>query len=414
MFRNLRWRLTMWFIALSTVVYALAVILGYFLFRGSLLSLIDEEVNTLVAEIEPAIILVDSKPNLSRWAKDAKNTPFKFLPTIQLFDNQRNLLETHGPPGLEHLYGPDIKEIDQPEPQHDVRLFSTPIRENNKLAGFLQIQLSLRSLDHAVNQYMYTMGLLTPFLVVASGFAGYFFSGMAAKPLEESFDLLRRFMNDAGHELSTPISIIQANAEAMELDLPEMESTSPVANKLAIISRSTERMGRLVSDLMLLAKMESPQIKSRQTQLQLDVVAKNVLEEFDELFKNKGISLVHDHLSPIQLVGDSDALKRLLTNLLQNAMRYTDKGGSVTVKVEPAGRFAKLSVSDTGIGIPPESVPKIFDRFYRVDKSRSRAAGGVGLGLSIVRAIVDAHKGKVEVTSEVDKGTTFNIFLARH
>jgi K+-sensing histidine kinase KdpD len=414
MFKSLRWRLTMWFVALSTVVWALAVILGYFLFKGSLLSLLDEEVNSLVAEIEPAIVLVDSKPNLNQWAKDAKNIPFKWLPTIQLFDGQKNLLETHGPPGLEHLYGPEVREIDQPEPQYDVRLFSTPIRENNKLAGFLQIQLSMRSLDHAASQYMYTMGVLTPFLIVASGFAGYFFSGMAAKPLEESFDLLRRFMNDAGHELSTPISIIQANAEAMELDLPELEESSPITNKLAIINRSTERMGRLVSDLMLLAKMESPQIKSRQTQLQLDVVCKNVLEEFDELFKNKGINLIHDELSPIQLIGDSDAIKRLLTNLLQNAMRYTDKGGSVTVRLEPSGRFAKLSVKDTGIGIPPESVPKIFDRFYRVDKSRSRAAGGVGLGLSIVRAIVDAHKGKIEVTSEVGKGTTFIIFLSRH
>ena len=414
MFKSLRWRLTMWFVALSTVVYALAVILGYFLFKGSLMSLLDEEVNSLVAEIEPAIVLVDSKPNLNQWAKDAKNIPFKWLPTIQLFDNQKHLLETHGPPGLEHLYGPEVREIDQPDPEHDVRLFSTPIRENNKLAGFLQIQLSMRSLDHAASQYMYTMSMLTPFLIVASGFAGYFFSGMAAKPLEESFELLRRFMNDAGHELSTPISIIQANAEAMELDLPELEQSSPVANKLAIINRSTERMGRLVSDLMLLAKMESPEIKSRQTQIQLDAVARSVLEEFDELFKNKGINLVHDELSPIHLTGDSDAIKRLLTNLLQNAMRYTDKGGSVTVKLEPAGRFAKLSVTDTGIGIPPESVPKIFDRFYRVDKSRSRAAGGVGLGLSIVRAIVDAHKGKIEVSSEVGKGTTFTIFLSRH
>ena len=414
MFKSLRWRLTLWFIALSTVVYALAVILGYFLFKGSLLSLLDEEVNSLVAEIEPAIVLVDSKPNLNQWAKDAKNIPFKWLPTIQLFDSQRKLLETHGPPGLERLYGPEVREIDQPEPEHDVRLFSTPIRENKKLAGFLQIQLSMRSVDHAANQYMYTMSLLTPFLIVASGFAGYFFSGMAAKPLEESFELLRRFMNDAGHELSTPISIIQANAEAMELDLPELEPTSPVANKIAIISRSTERMGRLVSDLMLLAKMESPQLKSRQLPMQLDVVAKNVLEEFEELFKNKGIKLIHDEMAPIQLIGDSDAIKRLLTNLLQNAMRYTDKGGSVTVKVESSGRFAKMSVSDTGIGIPAESVSKVFDRFYRVDKARTRAAGGVGLGLSIVRAIVDAHKGRIEVTSEVDKGTTFAIFLSRH
>jgi signal transduction histidine kinase len=143
--------------------------------------------------------------------------------------------------------------------------------------------------------------------------------------------------------------------------------------------------------------------------LDLEKLVRNILEEFDELFKAKGINLKYDKLQPVQIYGDADGLKRLLTNLLQNALRYTDADGTVTVSLESSIRNARLRVADTGIGIPPESLPRIFDRFYRVDKSRSRAAGGVGLGLSIVRAIVDAHKGRIEVHSQVDQGTEFII-----
>ncbi len=411
MFKSLRWRLTLWFMALSTAVYALAVVLGYFLFENSLLSLLDDEVNSLIAEIEPDIRLIGNKPNLTEWAKTAKDVPFKWLPTIQLFDVNKQLLETHGPPGIPKLYDPRFREIDMPDPESDVRLFSTPIKNGDKLAGYLQIQLSMRSVDHATSEYTYTMGLITPLLVLLTGIAGYFFSGRAAAPLEESFALLRRFMNDAGHELSTPISIIQANAESMELDVPEGE---PAATKLAIINRSTERMGRLVNDLMLLSKMESPQLKAKSKVVELDLIVKTALEEFAELFKNKEIQLNRQPIESISIVGDADSLKRLVTNLFQNALRYTDAGGTVSVTLKPNGRYAELRIADTGIGIPPESLPKIFDRFYRVEKSRSRAAGGVGLGLSIVKAIVESHKGRIEVESEIGKGTAFTIFFIRH
>jgi two-component system phosphate regulon sensor histidine kinase PhoR len=165
---------------------------------------------------------------------------------------------------------------------------------------------------------------------------------------------------------------------------------------------------------MLLSKMESPQVQTKKVVIQIDRLVHDVSEDFDELFKNKGIELAITKTQPTTIMGDSDQLKRLLTNLLQNAMRYTDPGGKVNISIDTFGRYARLVISDSGIGIPPESVPKIFDRFYRVDKSRSRAAGGVGLGLSIVRAIVETHKGKIEVTSELNKGTTFTILISKN
>jgi signal transduction histidine kinase len=417
MFRSLRLRLTLWFIALSTVVYTAAAVGGYFQFKTGLTGVIDDEIDSLVSEILPAIEMTDKGPSLARWASTSKTVPFKFLPTIQLFDKDKRLIEQHGPSGLPELFKEDQREVDN-DP-HPVRIFSTPLDSNKKIQGYLQIQLSLRSIDRAAKQFAETLAVIAPFLLLSLGIAGYIFSGRATKPLQESFEVLRRFMNDAGHELSTPISIIQANAEAMELDLPEQDSTDPTAvspavNKLAIIGRSTERMGTLVQDLMLLSKMESPQVQTKKVVIQIDKLVKDVLEDFDELFKNKGIDLSIAKSQPITLMGDADQLKRLLTNLLQNAMRYTDTGGTVIVSVDTFGRYARLVIKDSGIGIPPESVPKIFDRFYRVDKSRSRAAGGVGLGLSIVRAIVETHKGKIDVASELNKGTTFTILLPKN
>jgi OmpR-family two-component system manganese-sensing sensor histidine kinase len=419
MFRSLRLRLTLWFIALSAVVYAAAAFGGYFQFKTGLTGVIDDEIDSLVSEILPAIEMTDKGPSLARWAATSKTVPFKFLPTIQLFDKDKHLIESHGPSGLPELFNEDLREIDNDI--HPVRIFSTPLSPNKKVQGYLQIQLSLRSIDRAAKQFAETLAVIAPFLLLSLGIAGYIFSGRAVKPLQESFEVLRRFMNDAGHELSTPISIIQANAEAMELDLPEADggssgevtTVSPALTKLAIIGRSTERMGTLVQDLMLLSKMESPQVQAKRVVIQLDKLVKDVLEDFEELFKNKGIELAIAKTQSITLMGDADQLKRLLTNLLQNAMRYTDAGGKVTVSVDTFGRYARLVIKDSGIGIPAESVPKIFDRFYRVDKSRSRAAGGVGLGLSIVRAIVETHKGKIDVASELNKGTTFTILLPK-
>ncbi|HEY9757089.1 MAG TPA: HAMP domain-containing sensor histidine kinase [Oculatellaceae cyanobacterium] len=413
MFHSLRLRLTLWFIVLSAIVYSAAGVGGYFQFKTGLTGLVDEEIESLVSEILPAIEVTDNGPSLSRWASTSKTVPFKFLPTIQLFNRDKQLVEEHGPPGLPQLFKEDLHEVDNDV--HPVRIFSTPLQLNKKIQGYLQIQLSLRSIDRAANQFAQTLAVVAPFLLLSLGIAGYIFSGKATQPIEESFQVLRRFMNDAGHELSTPISIIQANAEAMELDLPppESESNQTLANKLAIIERSTDRMGTLVQDLMLLSRMESPQVAIRRSSIQLDNLAKQVLEEFDELFKNKGIELKLTIAQTVSLTADGDQLKRLMTNLLQNAFRYTDAGGSVHVTVDTFGRYARLVIADSGIGIPSESVPKIFDRFYRVDKSRSRAAGGVGLGLSIVRAIVESHKGKIDVTSEENKGTSFTILLPR-
>lgn len=405
MFKSLRWRLTFWFVALTTIVYSVSALFGMWLFRIEMTSMIDEELHALVDEIRPAVACENNKPNLQEWAKTARQEPFKFLPTIQLFNSDGHLIEQHGPSGVPILFS-SVKEV-QAEDYH-IRVLSSPLMQGKRFVGYLQLQLSLRNRERATKQFVVTMGFIFPLLLIGLGVAGYLFSAKAASPVEKSFAVLQRFMSDAGHELSTPISIIQANAEAMEAELPDKHVEH---NRLAVIIRSTERMANLVKDLMLLSKMESPSIKSTKLPLDFEKLVRGVVEEFDELFKSKSIILNSENIKPATIVGDSESLKRLVTNLLQNSLRYTESPGRVAVGVRSTGRTVTLTVSDTGIGIQPESLPLIFDRFYRVDTSRSRSQGGAGLGLSIVKAIVDAHKARIDVLSKVGQGTTFTILF---
>jgi signal transduction histidine kinase len=405
MFKSLRWRLTFWFVCLTSIVYASSALFGMWLFRVELTRVIDEELHALAEELRPAIVVHNDIPSLEEWSRTSHKIPFKFSQSIQLYNSRGALLESYGPHGIPAL---SLAKLEFKTDLYRIRNLATPIFDNGNLVGYLQIQLSLKNVQHAIHQFGYTMGCLAPFLLIGLGIAGYVFSAKAAAPVEESFSVLQRFMSDAGHELSTPISIIQANAEAMEVELPPSDASN---KRLAVIYRSTDRIGNLVSDLMLLSKMESPHLSKRNSTLDLAKLVRGVVEEFQELFKSKSIELRFDHTGAAPIVGDAESLKRVITNLLQNAMRYTDGGGLVEVKLENLGRNLRLTVADTGIGIPAESLPHIFDRFYRVDKSRSRVQGGSGLGLSIVKAIVDAHRGKIDLRSEVGFGTTVAITL---
>ncbi len=407
-FRNLRWQLAFWFIILTMTVYIIAAVLGCLIFKTAMSHFVDYELTALTNELVPVIDVIDGHPSLQRWKKNVFKGPFRYLPMIQLYDQDGKLIEAYGPPGIPILFssGKHTRKDIQEETYH-VRVHSVPLRDDHKLIGYLQLELSLKNVDGALYNFAVTMGLIAPFLLVGFGLAGYFFSSKAAKPIEESFAVLQRFMADASHELNTPISIILANAESIEADI-ENES---VKARLATISRSAERMNSLVGDLMLLAKMENSLVLSEKSIIELDKLITTVMSDFRELFKAQSVELKENTLEPAQIFGDAESLKRLIINLLQNALKYTDKGGVVEVSLKTVGNQSRLTISDTGVGIGPESLSHIFDRFYRADPSRSRAAGGAGLGLSIVKAIVETHKGHINVESSPGVGSTFSIYL---
>jgi len=224
------------------------------------------------------------------------------------------------------------------------------------------------------------------------------------------FERLKRdFVANVSHELQTPLTAIKGYAETLEAEANETS-----LNYLKIIIRNTDRLIAIVRDLLLLSELEDIQDKAPASAFEavdLKLLVDNTLKIFDSKAREKGLALAFEAgTGPIAVSGDSFKLEQMIINLLDNAVKYTEKGG-VTVRLAADKGSAVLAVKDTGVGIPEEHLPRIFERFYVVDKSRSRSLGGTGLGLSIVKHIVLMHRGEITLESRPGRGTKFTIRL---
>ncbi len=230
--------------------------------------------------------------------------------------------------------------------------------------------------------------------------------------LQEFHERQADFVANASHELATPLTAIKGFAETL-LDgaLDDNELRVKFVN---IIYTEADRMHRLVKDLLQLAKLDSEEYRQ---QLRLECtpvkpLLEKVTQELAPQANRKKITLtIESDCQQIAAMANHDWLKQVLFNLVDNSIKYTPDGGQVSLKCWSDGKYAFVAVKDTGIGIPSKDLPLIFDRFYRVDKARSRGAGGTGLGLAIVKFIVEMHGGKIDVKSEVNCGTTFTFSL---
>ncbi len=230
--------------------------------------------------------------------------------------------------------------------------------------------------------------------------------------LEKVERVRKDFVINVSHELRTPLASIQGYTETL-LD-GAMNEPANAARFLNIIRQNTERLTRLTADLLALSRIELGQEKFNFAFHPVNRLLSENVDSMLPLAQRKGISL---HLEPAADVAvvfaDAEAVHQILTNLLENAIKYTPNGGSVTVRTQPiSGDRLEISVSDTGMGIPAEDLARLFERFYRVDKARSKALGGTGLGLAIVKHLTHAHGGDVRVESKVDQGSTFAFSLS--
>jgi two-component system phosphate regulon sensor histidine kinase PhoR len=220
----------------------------------------------------------------------------------------------------------------------------------------------------------------------------------------------RDFVANVSHELRTPVAAIRSAAETLDM---AMERDPEAARRFVeIIDRNAERLRELVEDLLDLSRIESRQFELKPEPTQVSALAQRVITLFRDRAEKKGISLSNavDSDAPL-VIADHNALDHVLTNLIDNAVKYCGTGTIVRVRAEPAGRMLRVSVSDTGPGVEARHLPRLFERFYRVDAGRSRELGGTGLGLSIVKHLVEAMGGGVTVESELGKGTTFSFTL---
>jgi two-component system phosphate regulon sensor histidine kinase PhoR len=220
--------------------------------------------------------------------------------------------------------------------------------------------------------------------------------------------LRRDFVANVSHELKTPLTSIKGFIETL-LD-GALDEREIAVKFLSIIYQETERLNNLIHDLLDISKLESGAGEIKKKSIKLDQLIDEILLTLNNRMSDKNIELTKDFAAKL-IIGDEDLLKEVFLNLIDNAIKYTQAGGKISVGSRNVKGGTLIYVKDNGYGIPADSLPRIFERFYRVDKGRSREMGGTGLGLSIVKHIIERHNGKVTVESELGKGSQFSVVI---
>jgi heavy metal sensor kinase len=226
--------------------------------------------------------------------------------------------------------------------------------------------------------------------------------------LESSFKRISEFTADASHELKNPLCALKGEAEVL---LSKKRPAGEYEEGLAHFIERFDHLNRMINDLVILSKFDSSQIELERVPLRLDLLVRDIGNLFQVLAEQKKITLEMNSIQEAMVLGDKGRLQQLFTNIIDNAIKFTGEGGKIQVTVERDNEAVQVLIKDNGVGIPEEEQEKIFKRFYRVDKSRSKETGGIGLGLSIAEWIAHAHHGRIEVHSELNRGSTFTVYL---
>ena len=219
---------------------------------------------------------------------------------------------------------------------------------------------------------------------------------------------MRQFTADAAHELRSPLAVMRTEAEVA---LRSARSVEEYRHVIEVMLEEVTRLAGVVDQLLTLSRHDAGMETGFREEVPLDALLGDVADKFRLVAQEKGLTFDVAPLPPWNVQGHDIWLSQLFFNLLENAMKYTPSGGHVALKAETNGQLAKFIIEDTGIGIPAEHLPHLFQRFYRVDHSRNRAFGGTGLGLAICKSIVEAHHGQIEVNSQPNLGTRFTVTL---
>lgn len=222
------------------------------------------------------------------------------------------------------------------------------------------------------------------------------------KPFIENFEKQKQFITDAGHELKTPLTIIDADAEVLEMDLGQNEWLSDIQNQ-------TKRLADLTNSLILLARMEEEQPRIEAIEFPLSDMAEEAAAAFQAPVKTQNKSLTSQIQPMVSMVGDERAIRRLFSILLDNAVKYSEDGGNISLTLDKQKNFIRICVFNTAETVSKNSLSHLFDRFYRADQSRNSQTGGYGLGLSIAAAIVNAHKGKISASTQDEKSLLITV-----
>lgn len=269
----------------------------------------------------------------------------------------------------------------------------------------------MEDLQVAKNRVLIALLYANGIILVLSGAAAYLLAGKTLKPIEEAMKEQQRFVSDASHELRTPLTALKTSIEVALRDRSLNLKEAKKALKSSL--EDVDNLENLTSNLLSLAQTSEPENNYFFSEINLAETVKRAIKKLAPLARKKKVQLVKN-LENVFLEADRDSIEKLVVIMLDNSIKYTEEDGLISISTEEDKKNAILEIMDTGIGIPEEDIPHIFDRFYRVDASRSKInVPGFGLGLPIAKKIVEAHGGSIKVTSEINKGTTFKLILPK-
>lgn len=329
--------------------------------------------------------------------------------TLEWFDRQGRLIQQQGESISQFPLNPNATvEVHRDDPP--LQSVTLPIlsEESQALIGYVRVSQTLDEFNETVLQL--DMGLVVGVVIaiILSSIGSIWLNQQAMQPIEASFERLRQFTADASHELRSPLMAISSN---VEVALKYADGMRPEdRDVLLAIASATEQMTRLTEDLLLLARTDRA-LPMALTPVNLSQLLAQLVQLYQPQAQQQQLALETVIEPNLVLNGDVAALTRAFTNLLQNALRYTPSGGRVWINAKRLSHQVEVAVKDTGIGIAPEHLEKVFERFWRADQARHYHQSSTGLGLAIVQAIVHSHQGSVEVTSQLGEGTCFTVKL---
>jgi heavy metal sensor kinase len=325
-----------------------------------------------------------------------------------------------------------------------------PVRHGGSLVNIVRVGTSLQPLEETLHRLLIILLITMPLALLASLGGGWFLAGRALRPveaitqaaeriaggdltqrlsvstaqdeigrlagtfnamigrLEASFQQVRQFTSDASHELRTPLTVLKGETE---LALRRPRSADDYRLVLESSLEEVDRMSRIVDELLFLSRADLGEIKMESRPVRLDQIFDDLKRQAEVLGHEQAVHIVAGLSEPVTIAGDDMRLRELLLNLLDNAIKYSPRGGRVEMSLMKQNGAARLSISDHGIGMSREEQAHIFDRFYRTDAARAHTKKGTGLGLAICKWIVDAHHGTIDVDSEPNKGSVFTVTL---
>lgn len=463
-FKSIRSRLTAWYILLLGIILILfSVFLNYFLSKR-LYESVDNSLTVSATVVATSAVMQFNRsplPGLDQFFEQFMgagnlNKFYRIYDGSGNVGSRSNNIDASKFPLSQEAYadalsGTNSYETFLVDGKHPIRVITMPILREKKLVNLVQVGTSLEAVKETLRNLRIFLFTAVPSVLVFATLFARFLARRALKPiskiiktardigqgqelsqripvfkvqdelgqlaltfnemmdrLENSFAQMRQFSSDASHELRTPLTVLQGQNELVLSKLRDPKEYQEV-----IISNLEEikYMSKVLEDLFVLSRSDENQVLLNYKRMDLRDLVEEVCRHAEILAEEKDISIVIAFLEQVKINGDEVRLRQMVWNILHNGIKYTQPGGELKVSLLEESGFALLSIQDTGIGIPEKDLPFIFDRFYRVDKARSKDEGGSGLGLSICRHIAEAHKGKIGVESKPGLGTRFKIHI---